>query len=269
MRRITTAALVAGATVTALAAAPAAADDHESAVSVLHGVPGLTVDVYVDGEELLPDFEPGTLTDPMMLAAGTYDIAVYADGDTPDTADPAISAEGLEVPGGANLTLAAHLAEDGTPMLSAFANDVSETAAGDARLTVRHAAAAPAVDVRAGGDPVISGLTNPNEEVLDLPAGTVSADVVLADTEDVVLGPADLDLGEGVNTIVYAWGSAEDGTLDLAVQTIDGLHSAPEGVPSGQGGLVDNAMLMVLAAAGAAGVLVAGSRIARRSGVNA
>ena len=109
MRRITTAALVAGATVTALAAAPAAADDHESAVSVLHGVPGLTVDVYVDGEELLPDFEPGTLTDPMMLAAGTYDIAVYADGDTPDTAAPAISAEGLEVPGGANLTLAAHL----------------------------------------------------------------------------------------------------------------------------------------------------------------
>ena len=268
MRRITTAALVAGATVTALAA-PAAADDHESAVSVLHGVPGLTVDVYVDGEELLPDFAPGTLTDPMMLPAGTYDIAVYADGDTPDSAEPAIQAEGLEVPGGANLTLAAHLGEDGTPMLSAFANDVSETAAGDARLTVRHLAAAPAVDVRAGGDPVISGLTNPDEEVMDLPAGTVTADVVLAGTEDVVLGPADLDLGEGVNTIVYAWGSAEDSTLDLAVQTIDGLHSAPEGVPSGQGGLVDNAMLMVLAAAGAAGVLVAGGRLARRSGVNA
>ncbi|MFB9730824.1 DUF4397 domain-containing protein [Ornithinimicrobium kibberense] len=264
MRRITTAALVAGATVTALAA-PAAADDHESAVSILHGVPGLTVDVYVDGEELLPDFEPGTLTDPMMLAAGTYDIAVYADGDTPDSAEPAISAEGLEVPGGANLTLAAHLAEDGTPMLSAFANDVSETAAGDARLTVRHAAAAPAVDVRAGGEPVITGLTNPNEQVLDLPAGMVSADVVLAGTEDVVLGPADLDLGEGVNTIVYAWGSAEDGTLDLAVQTIDGLHSAPEGVPSGQGGLMDSSMLMVLAAAGAAGVLAAGGLVARRA----
>lgn len=262
MRKTTTVALLAGVTAVALAA-PAAADEHESTVSVLHGVPGLTVDVYVNGEEAIPDFEPGTLTDPMMMAAGSYDIDIYADGDTPETAEPALSASGLEVPGGANLTLAAHLAEDGTPMLSAFVNDVSQTAPGEARLTVRHAAAAPAVDVRAGGAPVIEGLTNPNEEVLDLPAGTVSADVVLAGTEDVVLGPADLNLAEGTNTIVYAWGSAADANLDLAVQTIDGLHSAPEGVPSGQGGLADNGALMVLALAGVAGAVVASRRIVR------
>ncbi|USQ74755.1 DUF4397 domain-containing protein [Ornithinimicrobium cryptoxanthini] len=262
MRKTTTLALMTGVTAVAFAA-PAAADGHESTVSVLHGVPGLTVDVYVNGEEAIPDFEPGTLTDPMMMAAGSYDIDIYADGDTPDTAEPALSASGLEVPGGANLTLAAHLGEDGTPMLSAFVNDVSQTAAGEARLTVRHAAAAPAVDVRAGGTPVIEGLTNPNEEVLDLPAGTVSADVVLGGTEDVVLGPADLNLAEGTNTIVYAWGSAADANLDLAVQTIDGLHSAPEGVPSGQGGLADNGALMVLALAGVAGAVVAGRSIVR------
>lgn len=262
MRKTTTVALMAGVTAVAFAA-PASADEHESTVSVLHGVPGLTVDVYVNGEEAIPDFEPGTLTDPMMMAAGSYDIDIYADGDTPETAEPALSASGLEVPGGANLTLAAHLGEDGTPMLSAFVNDVSQTAAGQARLTVRHAAAAPAVDVRAGGTPVIEGLTNPNEEVLDLPAGTVSADVVLAGTEDVVLGPADLDLAEGTNTIVYAWGSAADANLDLAVQTIDGLHSAPEGVPSGQGGLADNRALMILALAGVAGAVLASRRIVR------
>lgn len=262
MRKTTTTALLAGATLVAFAG-PASADGHESTVSVLHGVPGLTVDVYINGEEALPDFAPGTLTDPMMLEAGSYDIEVYADGDTPDSAEPAISAEGLEVPGGANLTLAAHLGEDGTPMLSAFANDVSTTEAGQTRLTVRHAAAAPAVDVRAGGSPVIEGLTNPNEEVLDLEAGTVSADVVLAGTDEVVLGPADLELAEGTNTIVYAWGSAEDGTLDLAVQTIDGLHSAPEGVPSGQGGLADQGALLVLALAGIAGAAVAGRYVVR------
>ncbi|WP_256841615.1 DUF4397 domain-containing protein [Ornithinimicrobium cryptoxanthini] len=262
MRKTTTLALMTGVTAVAFAA-PAAADGHESTVSVLHGVPGLTVDVYVNGEEAIPDFEPGTLTDPMMMAAGSYDIDIYADGDTPDTAEPALSASGLEVPGDANLTLAAHLGEDGTPMLSAFVNDVSQTAAGEARLTVRHAAAAPAVDVRAGGTPVIEGLTNPNEEVLDLPAGTVSADVVLGGTEDVVLGPADLNLAEGTNTIVYAWGSAADANLDLAVQTIDGLHSAPEGVPSGQGGLADNGALMLLALAGVAGAVVASRSIVR------
>lgn len=262
MRKTTTAVLMGGLAAAAFAA-PAAADEHESAVSVLHGVPGLTVDVYVNGEETLPDFEPGTLTDPLMLAAGSYDIEIYADGDTPDSAEPALSAEGLEVPGGANLTLAAHLSDEGTPMLSAFVNDISQTAAGEARLTVRHAAAAPAVDVRAGGTPVIEGLTNPNEEVLDLPAGTVSADVVLAGTEDVVLGPADVDLMEGTNTIVYAWGSAEEGNLALAVQTIDGLHSAPEGVPSGQGGLVDTNAMLVLALAGVAGAVIAGRQVVR------
>lgn len=244
-------------------AVPAMAQDN-SDVSVLHAVPGLTVDVYVNGEETIPDFEPGTLTDPLDLPAGSYDIDVYADGDTPDSADPAISAEGIEVPGGANLTLAAHLDADGNPTLSAFANDTSQLDAGQARLSVRHLAAAPAVDVRAGETPVIEGLTNPNEEVLNLDAGTVSADVTLAGTDDVVIGPADVDLAEGTNTIVYAWGSASDENLDLAVQTIDGLHGEPNGVPTGEGGLLDNSAslwMFGLVLTGAAGAVVASRRL--------
>lgn len=249
-------------------AGPAMAQDDTSSVSVLHAVPGLTVDVYVNGAETLPDFEPGTLTDPLELPAGAYDIEVFAAGDDPESAEPAISAEGLEVPGGANLTLAAHLDADGAPALAASVNDTSALDAGETRLTVRHTAAAPAVDVRAEGSPVIEGLENPNEEVLDLDAGAVSADVTLAGTEDVVIGPADLDLAEGTNTIVYAWGSAEDGTLDLAVQTIDGLHGDPDGVPSGEAGLVDggaSAWLWILALTGAAGAVVASRRLSQNA----
>lgn len=232
MRRLALAAT--GGLALALTATPALADSHESTVTVVHAVPGLTVDVYVNGEETVPDFVPGTLTDPLTLPAGSYDIEVYADGDEPGSADPAISAEGLEVPGGANLSLVAHLDADGAPTLTAFANDVSTLDAGQARLTVRHTAAAPAVDVRAGGEPVLEGVENPDEGVLEVPAGTITADVVAAGTEDVVIGPADLDLAEGTNTIVYAWGSLEDDTLDLAVQTIEGLHGDPHGVPSGE-----------------------------------
>ena len=55
----------------------------------------------------------------------------------------------------------------------------------------------------------------------------------LAGESDPVLGPADVDVAEGATTIVYAWGSAEADNLDLAVQTVDGMHSAPDGVPSG------------------------------------
>lgn len=242
-------------------AAPASAASSDAQVAVFHGVPGLTVDVYANGDLLLEDFEPGTITDPVSLPAGDYDLQVFpADADPAGT--PAIQAD-ASVPAGANITVAAHLDADGNPVLTPFVNDVSQLDAGQARLTVRHTAAAPAVDVLAGGSAVFSALTNPNEAKADLPAGSVEAAVALAGTTDPVLGPTSVDLGEGVNTIVYAYGSAADGSLALAVQTIDGLHSAPAGVPSGTGGLVSDAMpwqLALLGVAGAGLVLLVGGR---------
>jgi hypothetical protein len=249
-----------------LGAAPAMAAADTATVSVLHAVPETPVDVYANGEELLPDFQPGTLTDPLELPAGSYDIQVFPAGADPEADEPAIEGS-VDVPGGANATLVAHLGEDGTPTLTPFVNDTSEVEAGSARVTVRHTAAAPAVDVRAGGEPVIEGLTNPNEESLTVPAGTVSADVVLAGTDTVAIGPADLDLAEGSNTIVYAWGS-EDAGYELATQSI-GAHSAPNGVPGGTGGLVDDdlpAGLIALSVAGLVGAGIAGRRLVATRG---
>ena len=268
MKRTTALFGLAGATALMVAPmTPAFADNHDATVSVLHAVPGLTVDVFANGEELIPDFTPGTLTDPLSLPAGSYDLQVFADGEGPG-GDPAIEAAGVEVPAGVNATVVAHLDEGGAPTLSVFVNDTAATAAGDARLTVRHTAAAPAVDVRADGSALFEGLTNPDEATADVPAGTYGADVVLAGTEDVAIGPADLALAEGTSTIVYAWGSAEDGNLDLAVQTIDGLHSAPAGVPGGEAGLAAESAAMPmwalgLGAASVLGLAVAAPRMAR------
>ena len=64
-------------------------------------------------------------------------------------------------------------------------------------------------------------------------AGTVSADVTLARTDTVAIGPADLDLAEGSATFVHAIGSAEDKNLALVPFTVTGLHSTPSGVPAG------------------------------------
>jgi hypothetical protein len=218
-----------------LALAPAAQAAEDAHVSVLHAVPGAVVDVYANGDALLTDFKSGTLTDPMALPAGDYDLKVVAAGDGAD-GKAIIAADGVGVPAGANINVVAHLDESGKPVLTPYVNDTSAIVAGQARLTVRHDAAAPAVDVRAGGDPVFTDLVNPDEDSADIPAGTVSADVVLAGTDQVVIGPADLDLAEGAHTIVYAWGSAENDNLKLAVQTISGMHSAPSGVPGGTGG---------------------------------
>ena len=250
------------ATGVALAAPSSAAGTSQ--VSVLHGVPGLTVDVYANGDKLLSNFKPGTLTDPVALPEGTYDLAVFAAGKGP-SGTPAIEAKGVKVPAGANITVVAHLTAAGKPILTPYVNDVSTLKPGQARITVRHDAAAPAVDVRAGGTPVFKNLTNPNEAKADLPAGTVAADVALAGTDTVAIGPADVNLEEGTNTIVYAWGSAADKNLKLAVQTISGLHGNPDNVPSGTGGLVDDGLplsLVGLTLAAAGGAVLASRRIA-------
>lgn len=63
---IGTATLALGAS-TALAL-PANAADGDAMLSVLHGVPDLTVDVYVNGDLTLDDFEPGDLAGPLELA---------------------------------------------------------------------------------------------------------------------------------------------------------------------------------------------------------
>jgi hypothetical protein len=229
------------AAVAALSLAPLAAATlpahaaAEATVSILHAVPGATVDVYANGKALLTGFKPGTLTDPLMLPAGTYDLKVTAAGAGASGA-AIMQADGVKVPGGANVTVVAHLDASGKPELTPFVNDTSMVPAGKARVTVRHVAAAPAVDVRANGAPVFKNLTNPNQATGVVPAGTVKADVVLAGTSTVAIGPADLTLKEGANTIVYAWGSAKDKNLQLAVQTIGGMHSAPGGIPAGEGG---------------------------------
>ena len=237
MRKTLIVGVAAGALVALAGIAPANAADDVAQLSVLHGVPGLTVDVYVNGDLTLDNFEPGDLAGPLELAPGTYTVAITA-SDATDASSPAIGPVDLPLEGGKNYTAVAHLDAAGTPTATLFTNDIATVGAGEGRLTVRHVAAAPAVDILAGGTPVITNLTNPNESLLTLPAGTVSASVAATGTTDPVIGPADVNVAEGTNTIVYAWGSLADANLALAVQTIDGLHSNPDGVPAGSAGLV-------------------------------
>ncbi|MEO6955766.1 MAG: DUF4397 domain-containing protein [Antricoccus sp.] len=214
---------------------PAAHAADTASVSVVHGIPGTPVNVFVNGKDTLPNFQPGTVAGPLQLPAGDYKITVFPAADTAGSGTPVITASAT-VTAGQNVTLVAHLKADGTPTLTPFVNDTSMIAAGKARLVVRHTAAAPAVDVRANGAVAFSGLTNPNQASADLAAGSISADVVLAGTSTVVIGPATVDLKAGTETIVYAIGSAEKKDLALVVQTITGMGGAPGGVNAGTGG---------------------------------
>jgi hypothetical protein len=253
-----------------LAALPpaAAADGGSATVSVFHGIPGATVDVYANSKKLLSDFAPGTLTAPVRLRAGTYDIEIFKAGADP-SGTPVLE-KTVDVPGGVNATVVASLAEDGQPALNAFVNDTSGIPAGKTRLIVRHVAAAPAVDVRANGTAVFKGLKNPEQATAEVPAGSVNADVVLAGTGTVVLGPATLNLPEGAGTVVYAWGSAKDKNLALKVQNLGTARMAPGAPAAGETGQADTARYEIAgweyAVGGAAllGALVASGRLVIR-----
>lgn len=249
-------------------AAPASAASAPAQVRVLHGIPGTPVDVYVDGKRALDDFQPKTVTDDIGLPAGPHKVAIFPATAPDGSGTPLVSAT-LTVPKTGNVSAVAHLTADGKPTITPYVNDVSSTGAGKGRLTVRHDAAAPAVDVLAGGAPVFRGLTNPEQASAVLPAGTVSAAVALAGTTAPVIGPADVPVGAGQLTVVYAIGSAADKTLDVLVQTLPASGGSPSGVAAGTGGLFDDGAGLPVAVwvAVAGGVLLAtggGLRLARR-----
>ncbi|MDR6573667.1 uncharacterized protein (TIGR03382 family) [Curtobacterium sp. 320] len=221
----------------AVPAATASAATGDATLSVLHAVPDVTVDVYLDGKRALDDFTPGTLAGPMMVPAGAHQLAITA-SDAADASKPVIGPVDVTLDAGGNYTAVAHDDTSGKPTATLFTNDVSATPAGQGRLIVRHVAAAPAVDVLAGGKAVVSNLSNPDEQALELPAGTVSASVAATGTTDPVIGPADVAVTAGADTIVYAWGSLDDQNLALATQTISGVGGTPNGVPAGNAGLV-------------------------------
>lgn len=209
------------------AAVPLAhAAEDDAAVTVVHGVPGLTVDVYVNGTLAIPGFEPGTITDPLPFAPDTYDLVIVAAGGDPMM--PAIAGS-ASVAAGDRVSIVAHLAADGTPTISIFEDDLDLADPGQGRLIVRHTAAAPAVDAIlarqlwrwrfAAG--TLEDLENGGQASADVHAGRYDASLAPANTTDIVFGPADVRIKRNTATIVYAVGDLAGGTFQLLVAERD------------------------------------------------
>ena len=243
-------------------AAVASAQSSDGTVTVVHGIPDLDVDVWANGSPLLTDFSFGTVTDALTLPAADYDLEIYAAGTAPEGNDPALAAT-VTLPAGANASIVAHLDADGAPTLTVFVNDISEIATGNGRVTARHTAAAPTVDILANDGVLFGGVSNPQEGVADVPADTYNVKVVATGgaPADAVF-ETDLTLPEGTNVIVYAIGDLAGGSFSVVSQAISGLHSTPSGVPTGTDGVAVDGIPTWLIAAMALGLAsVAGSRV--------
>jgi hypothetical protein len=187
----------------------------DASLNVVHGIPGVDVNVCVNGEAAIPDFNPGETVVGVALPAGSYDFAIVAVTDGCGDA-PILEANDVTLEGGRNYTAVAHLLADGSPTISLFRNNVRPLAAGFARLTVRHTAAAPEVDVFANGARILEDVPNGASATLRVPSGIYAAWAALAGGWRPVIGPDVLRLRAGNAYQVYAWGDGTAG-YDFAV----------------------------------------------------
>lgn len=219
---ITIAVAVAAVTV---APASAGAQSATPAIALIHGIPGTTVDLVVDGTVVLDAFAPGSIVDITSFAGRTLNnVEVVAD-DTGDTVIGPVAT--LDVPATGNWSLIAHLDAAGTATLSSFENNLGDLTTGEARLTVRHTAEAGPVDLVLGDQRPVTNAANGASAELELPDGTLTDASIAPTGEAPIKDVAGVDLAANTNTIVYVVGSAEDDTLDFVVQIIELPVEAP------------------------------------------
>jgi hypothetical protein len=232
-------------------ATPAAS--AKASVTIVHGLPGFTADIYLDGELLLDGFEPTSTAGPLRVAPRSYDVDIREVG-APADSPPALSGT-LPVTAGSNISVVAHLSRAGDATLTVFENTFRRLPAGRSLLRVRYVAAGPPLSVRFDGRVVKEDLRIRREWGTTTAPGRHRIAFGSSSANDLLIPASDIRLEEGIAQIVYVVGSAGSDNLELMLQSVRGFRSAPSGVLTGDGGLGAEPMfpgwsLAVMVAAG-------------------
>jgi Domain of unknown function (DUF4397) len=191
----------------------------EPDLSLVHGVPGLAVDIYVDKDvfsvKKLSDVTFGTAVDldaafPGWVTPGFYAVDVVPTGTS--ALHPLLITR-FALGWGQAKTVAAYVtaAATGTagpPTLGVFDNDLSSTS-GAARVTVRHLAVAPSVGVYADSSVAITpASSNGQTATAVVPAGSYDVTVTAPGTPATVLyDVGSVALAANTNTLAFAIGA--------------------------------------------------------------
>jgi hypothetical protein len=248
------AATVAAATLVLLPTAAAAQTTAGAEIVVVHGVPGLEVDVLVDGVAAIRNFKFGDVVK-TTLPAGTYTFAVAATG----TTTPILSTTSV-LGAGISATIAAYLDAAGTPQLRAFVNENSASG-----IQPFHLAQFGPVDILSGTTKVLGPVTNGQTARIDVAGGTTvpAVGIAAAGSTTAALSLGDVTVRRNELVLVYAIGPNTGATLPTVVTSSTNVGGARI-IPSGTGGQTA-AMPLALLAVGLIGslMLVAPRRAAR------
>jgi hypothetical protein len=216
---------------------PAAPRPAMAAVTVVQATPGMSVDVSIDGDQVLTAAGSGQVSKAIELPPGTHEVE-FSDAD----ADLDVTSS-LVVEAGSRSDVVLHrpASVDGDPVVSSYATPTEPIGQGKARVLVAHTAVVPPADVRVDGQTVFTNIANGEFATADVPSGTHEVALLpTGSTRDPILGPLDLTVPQGTVTMVYAVGSPRNGSMDVI------LHSArlrptrtsePDTIKTGSAGL--------------------------------
>lgn len=171
---------------TAVLPAFAATNQDNAMVRVVHASPDAgNVDVYVDGSKLLSNFTFGTVTDYVSVAAASHNIQVTPAG---KDVSAAVITQSVSVDAGMAYTVAAIGTTSSGFALTAFVDNNQISDGSMAKVRVYHLSPdAGPVDVSAGGQKLISGLTYKNaSDYLTVPATSYNFMVIATDSNSQV-----------------------------------------------------------------------------------
>lgn len=182
-------------------------------VAIVQGVPGLSVDVVIDGKTVESGVDWQDVLGPYPLAPGKHRVDFSSSGDM-------VKAAIVRVGSGSNQDVVLHLpaSPDGAPVVTAYAIPTEPIGPGKARVLVAHTATVGPADVRVDGKVVFSNVANGEFATADVPAGKhVVALLPAGQATGAVLGPVEVELTARTISVVYAVGDPNDGSMTLIV----------------------------------------------------
>ncbi len=216
---------------------PAGAQAEATAtMTVVHAVAGergFPADLYLDGRLVVSSMVFEAVSDPIEVAAGQVEVALFPAGVDASTTEP-ILAEPVTLEAGASYTAVAQVLDE-KPAIALYLNDLEPVATGTTRFTVRHTGLAGPLQVTVAGETLVVDLMSPNEVTVELPAGSHPLLVAAADGSPLV--ERDLEFRAGSLLVLYAVGSADDDSFALLTQQVTTPQVNPTGVPTGTGGM--------------------------------
>jgi hypothetical protein len=216
--------LIAGAEFASAKAKPRPLPTDEFIYTVIHAIPGGygadVVDIYADATLIIDNATPGTIK-AFTTTHNNVTIRFYANGVVPSgTTSPLLSSSALMLSRGTTLSFVAHLNEAEQARLSTYKDVVTRAGVKRSWMTVRHVAAAPAIQFRVNGTSTFIPLTNSMERKRSLPFGLYTLGATYPETPTAVIAASSFEMKAKTNEILYFWGAKSKSNLGFLRQEI-------------------------------------------------